>query len=422
MNTIYQKNFEQYAHDLLGRIEEALPTAQVTKTETGLLVMHRNTSASTILPLSDNSLDLGAMLSTRKAAEEKNITYDECIALLQKIDALPTPTKTEQTTATNVGPVPTPILGPDHVSKWWGLGQRHPVGHVSASLNEVDPLGKKGRKEAPDRSIKHKWQGGSPLALDEGTIAVHAGSLQTQNLKKHLVDVLPDDTKVELNDAGNLDIQRGLLKVVVQPVGGGNLFNVLTFVNQRDEWTVAVPKQMHLSFGGVVKFVFSAVDTAPKLAEEIRGEPLTTTKQSKGDGWQTVQRAFQVSPVGDTSADEEETLDQFLRSLSVSGDNLRGDTIHNGHPVSVNEHRDVSRPFADTMGGKVLVDMGRANGGVQLVDKSDLPPQKYLSHGENGVEFVTENVNTHARRYTSHGYDTVTQKPLLERWKNIISR
>lgn len=99
-------------------------------------------------------------------------------------------------------------------------------------------------------------------------------------------------------------------------------------------------------------------------------------------------------------------LAEFLRLMSVP-EHLRGSNTHGGHPVSLNEARDISRPFQDSLGGKVLVDLGRANGGVQLVERSLLPKQKYLSNGgANGVEFVEgiEAVNFKRPQYSATGW------------------
>jgi hypothetical protein len=70
---------------------------------------------------------------------------------------------------------------------------------------------------------------------------------------------------------------------------------------------------------------------------------------------------------------------------------VRGDTKHNGHPVSLNENRDISRPFSDTLGGRKLVYV--QGEGAVLVNAADIPPSKKLAwDAEHGVILTDENL------------------------------
>jgi hypothetical protein len=79
------------------------------------------------------------------------------------------------------------------------------------------------------------------------------------------------------------------------------------------------------------------------------------------------------------------------KMLGNSSGSLKGSTMHEGHPVSINENRDISRPFSDTLGGKKLVYV--QGEGAVLVNAADIPaPRKLAWHAEHGVILTDENL------------------------------
>jgi hypothetical protein len=108
------------------------------------------------------------------------------------------------------------------------------------------------------------------------------------------------------------------------------------------------------------------------------------------------------------TSDDEVDLQTFLELMRATPSHLEADRMLRGSPVSLLERRDISKPFQQGLGGKVLVDLGRANGGVQLVDKELLPKRRYLSNGpasEGGVRWVegVENVCYKRPKFAGRG-------------------
>lgn len=344
----------QYSHDIATAVEELLPNARVHSLGHSVICMHENTSISTIFPLTADKVDFTSKLYTNQNIDQHDLTLEQTLKLLQRIDALKQTTNEETTTAA-VEPAQAPATASFYsdTRQWWS--GKYPVGHESASLN-LDEARKRRAK------VSH----------------VVTGSIAEQSP----TPIIDPETSCKLGQNHSASDERKISPLALE------LANALAELARESGRADAI----------------------------LRGK----NPEDTNEDWETVPNAFS-SDDGIPEDHEDSDLEEFLRSLVAP--HLRGDTTHNGHPVSLNENRDVSRPFADTMAGKVLVDLGRANGGVQFVDRSLIPPKRMLSNGDNGVEFVTENVNRYPLRYTAHGNeDTKPTKPLLERWSKIISK
>jgi hypothetical protein len=172
------------------------------------------------------------------------------------------------------------------------------------------------------------------------------------------------------------------MKLVVSPVGA-NLFNVLTFISLNGEYQVAIPRQSSLTFGGAVKFIFDAVN-AVDTADSTKPIAYVSAKENE---------------------QEETDLDDFLRECSPGF--VPAEKMKNGKPVRLFENKqtaDASRPYEDTLGGKVLKWIPELGGAV-FVDKKDLPPEKFLSNSPNGIVMVEGKANVSYRRPMFKGFN-----------------
>lgn len=87
--------------------------------------------------------------------------------------------------------------------------------------------------------------------------------------------------------------------------------------------------------------------------------------------------------------------EKMLNGKTTSG-SLKGSTMHDGKPVSLNECRDISKPYCSTLGNKKLV--WTLNEGATLVDKSRLPKKLKLNWSPlHGVIFTPEDVPTNRK-------------------------
>ena len=66
-------------------------------------------------------------------------------------------------------------------------------------------------------------------------------------------------------------------------------------------------------------------------------------------------------------------------SGSNTPEHLKANTTHGGAPVSINESRDISKPYQDTLGGKKLVYV--PGKGAVFVNENQLPPKKETWRG-----------------------------------------
>jgi hypothetical protein len=214
-----------------------------------------------------------------------------------------------------------------------------------------------------------------------------------------------------MDDSGTITLNLDTAKIEIIPQG--NAFGVRTYVNgeQKTE-TDKVP------VGTLIPFLFSMVDKLQTLdamedesgvedvsasdafsvLRELASESGHSTDILRNKDLFDLKQGLVVSksPFGTGRRFNGEDFNSGHTADNELSASLRGDTMHHGKPVSINEQRDVSKPYSDTLGGKKLVYLPGV--GATLVDKSELPPQKKLNFDpEHGVILTDETTPTNRK-------------------------
>jgi hypothetical protein len=274
-------------------------------------------------------------------------------------------------------------------------------------------------------------------SVQENIRTSRARMLCHDQMFQKLEDVLPlaDDDDIWVDDFGatNIISDNGLLKIWVNPKGGG-FYDVDVMIGQKIQ-----PRKVQISFGNAVQYIFdlfASVDTMEDYASaekyvtrQVLDTDNTNLEVEPSEAYEILRElASELGKPTDLFRNKDlfdlnklstaapkpiagpysllDELENAFGSGSVSGSatenvfypkesepplssSLKGSQIHAGHPVSLNECRDISRPYQRTLGNKVLVDLGFPHG-VQLVDKADVPAKKYLSWNPKtgGIELV----------------------------------
>jgi hypothetical protein len=299
---------EQQNNDLLAQqIEQAIPGASVRNYGWIIIVALENKSVFSLAPLTAELVDVSGKDCFEQEYEYPSISWEQCIGFLAQVNAL-SPSTSEKTGMGALPPHDTrgafappgqkSNLGTEQSERegWTRIGEakkRDQSGRKSGSRLENafgdDPLGadryetkpnkrSEGRRASP---IGHNFAGGSPLALNESG-STHSGGkaeiMETARMAygsalfSYLKEVLPlADDECFADDAGNIIVACDVLRLQVIPKGE-NLFDVLTFIGDKAE-----PRQVQLSYGETVRYVFDLVSVVEK------GNPPTSAK-AQDDG------------------------------------------------------------------------------------------------------------------------------------------
>jgi hypothetical protein len=267
---------------------------------------------------------------------------------------------------------------------------------------------------------------------------------KTKKLLNHLREVLPiseDDIFLDASGSDafpqtNIVIEKDNLTLRIL-TKGASLFDVETMVGSR-----RLPRKTALSYSKMLQYVFDACGAEDVTAEIVNGigkpkkTPLWAPPESDedfsySDAYETLKELAVSSGAygGDDILRNHSLVD--LRALVVSKNksitpqpyptlreqlsarfdrqpmgqkkttlretiiprHLRADKLKGGAPISLNENRDVSRPYGNTLGGKKLI-MHPIHGAI-FVDKAELPEGKKLSYDPvHGAIMINESEET----------------------------
>ncbi|MCL4177295.1 MAG: hypothetical protein KJ072_06070 [Verrucomicrobia bacterium] len=408
--TTLEKNREDtecnFRDELLAeRLAELMPAGRVKKI--GYLVYVFLTEATfSIHQVADGVFDLSGKLTTtagEESIDQQGISQDrlEYILLTAYENENPTkkpsdalPQASEQTDA-------------------GGVSQYNPAKAFARPEQRVN--------RATEQSKREGWQriGEASDQVDVSAQRMAGHSLGW--LVEYLNEMLPADS-IEM-DGGKIVVKSSLAKIEVEPRDNGT-YCVRNFVAEEP-----ISERDNVPTGDLLKYlheITSRIDetratydqkNSPEDYEEITPSDVFGTlrelAEENGNPTDPIRnpslfdlRGLILSPKpfapqkGKGIGSLLEELDAYLEGkkkkqcpetptleLEQSA-SVRGDTMKDGHPVSVNENRDASRPYADTLGGKVL--RWVQGHGAVLVNKSDLPPEKFLSWDDSNGVVLTE--------------------------------
>jgi hypothetical protein len=376
---------------LCGELENQISTniegVRVKNIGSQLIILFDNKSVATVYPVTGTTVDLYCRDFQDRAIEKKDLNIETLLGLIGQIATL----QTEQTATGDVsGYSPARAFAASGQTSnrgtqaseragWQVVNEidrlKHPFGEDPLGANARNPQ-EKSRSEGNKKSaIRHNYEGGSPLNLSE-----NSGGNQTL---EYLAEMLPVDS-AEIN-GGKLvvTIESASLVATVQPNGN---FALNTFVAGE-----LILENENLPASDLIKLAFQICGyTQSKIAERDSGTDETEVEPN--DVWETIRELAKASGRSTDPLRNKDLFDlrqglcvsraPFAESARATVSNgatpaVHGATTHNGSPVSLNEGRDASRPYADTLGGKVLRYIHGI--GCVFVNKSDLPKEKFLS-------------------------------------------
>lgn len=426
MDRDFYKAEEDNTSNFAGQIESRISGVKVHNIGKGqLVVMMESGAVATVYPVTSETCDLFAKTANNDDVDLTGIAWQECLNVLRQLSDANDP------------------------DNWWQ--GKYPQGHASASLDETnststDPVSgafaQKGQRNnrATEQSEREGWQrigeeterdqsgrkNVSPIGQPEDplgrldrvkrTESVGTETPQVpQDLFDYLREMLPiEPEQIQMDNAGIITLNLDTAKIDVVPQGN-NVFGVRVFVNGEQ-----VTETDKVATGDLIRLLFSATDKIQTQLALGNDDANSIDDVSPGDAFSVLKElALENGRPGDLLRNKDLfSLRQglVLNPNTISGrrffendfnsghtaDNevsasLKGSRMHEGKPVSINENRDASRPYANTLGNKKLVYLPHV--GATLVDKSQLPPQKKLSwDARHGVVLVDENAPAPDRR------------------------
>lgn len=399
MDSELSKNQKALCDELENQIESNVPACRASNLGFSIIVFFDNQSMATLYPVTRETVDLFAQDFRDEEYDIKNLSVAKCIELLQELATL-----TEETSTGAVAPTVEP-LRPKRPLK--------PISETESRFQNSfgeDPLGQKAMNGNPDKkknsegqkvsAIRHPYAGNSPLALSENSGSSAIGSLaenEAAEVFTQLAEKLPVDGS-EILDEKTLVLTTDCVSIFVTAQDDGNFSTHTEIDGETIQETENVP------LGDLTKWLFTVCDGVQnKVAARDRDEAETEVEPnevyevlkdlaaSSGHSTDILRNKdlFDLKQglcVSRPPFDREQSPESFVAETSGSqvSASLRGSTMKNGAPVSLNENRDVSRPFSSTLGNKVLVYLPGV--GATLVDKSQLPEKKKLNWSpEHGV-------------------------------------
>jgi hypothetical protein len=450
MDKAFQRAEQDNASRLAQQIEQAIPGARVNDMGWLVLVMLENKSVFQLTPLTANTVDVSGKDLADNEYEYLGISWRQCLEFLAKVNAI-TPATSEETSTAAVAGFNTPgaFARPGQKSNrgveqseregWQRIGEekeRDQSGRKKASDHPFgeDPLGRHAMNDNPDKKKNsegrrktetgHNWEGGSPLALNEDSGSNSTGSLaenSTPETLAYLAEMLPVDAAEIEGNKLTLTITSATIIVTAQATGN---FSVQSFVDGE-----LVQQNENIPAGDLVRWLFNISDQIQKRAAERElssqaiHSPDTDLQVQPSEAYQVLKElARETGAYGGDDIIRNKSLTDLRQGLVVSKSpfsgrrffgsdfnsghaadyevsgshvlsSLRGSTVKDGHPVSINENRDMSRPFADTLGRKKLVWV--PGQGCILINTADMPHKKKLNWDpEHGVILTDEDQPT----------------------------
>jgi hypothetical protein len=385
MDKAFSQATETHCDELSKKIEATIPAARITNMGWLVLVVLPNHSVFTVAPLTSATCDVSGTDSQDQRHECENLSWEQALGFLQMVsgERIEEETERDQTGRKKVSP-----LGfPD------------------------DPLGSDRSETRPNKNsegrrasrIGHNFEGGSPLALSE-----QSGSAHPSQMYSYLSEMLPvDSADVEGN---KLALESHGVSIVVTGQADGN-FSIQSSIDGE-----VIQQSENVSAGDLIRWLFFISDAIQKRAEQNQpSEPvedvavndaysvLKELAEETGKATDPIrnkslfdlrQGLVMAKPPFDQRSGRRFFGQDFAPGHTPDPEvsaSVRGDTTHNGHPVSLNENRDASRPYANTLGGMKLVYV--QGEGAVLVDAAQIPPSKKLAwDAKHGVILTDENL------------------------------
>jgi len=392
MDKTFIRAEENNCNALAQMIENQISGCEVTNLGNQVLLMFQNKSVATVFPLTAETVDIFCQSVDDKKYDMKDVSVEKCLAFLQQIAAI-----TEETSTGDVAGYDTSkaFSAPGQKSNraveqskregWTTLKPLHEIDRLKNPFG-VDPLGEKERS----------------------SISEISGSNDDSQVLEYLAEMLPADSAEIEGD--ELILQIDSVKIRIAQETNGN-FSVQSSVAGE-----VVQEKDNVPTGNLIRWAFEIVSKIQdRVADRESGNDVEITND---DVWGTIKELARETGKSDDILRNKDLFDlkqglcvsrppfdisgrrffgdDFINETSGSqvSSSLKGSTMHDGAPVSVNEGRDISRPYADTLGGKKLVYLESI--GATFVNKSDLPKKQKLNFDpvSRQVIFTSEDVPT----------------------------
>jgi len=390
MDADFLRAAENNCNALAQAIETQISGCEVTNLGNQVLLMFQNKSVATVFPLTADTVDIFCQSVDGEEIDLKDIGIDKCLALLQKVSALTEETSTDDVAGYNTakafsatGQKSNRAIEQSKREGWTTLKPLHEIDRLKHPFG-VDPLGEK----------------------DRSSISEISGSNVDSQVLEYLAEMLPaDSAEIEGNE---LVLQIDSVEIRIAQEQSGN-FSVQSSVAGE-----VVQENDNVTTGNLIRWAFEIVSKIQgRVADSESGNDVEITND---DVWGTIKELARETGKSDDILRNKDLFDlkqglcvsrppfnrtqspeSFVAETSGSqvSSSLKGSTMHNdGKPVSINENRDLSRPYGDTLGGKKLVYL--ENIGATFVNKSDLPKKLKLNFDPNSgqVIFTSEDVPT----------------------------
>ncbi len=409
MDKIFQQAEQRNCDTLADRIETNVPGCKVTNLGNQILIMFDNKSVGTVFPLTADTVDIFIKDFQEREWDLKDVSIEKCLDVLRDVAGL-----TEETNSAGVAPVNT-------AKAFAAPGQKTNRGTEQSQREGWQRIGEEknrdqsGRKDARDYPF-----GEDPIGrLDrvkrsEGRRLTETDTPQVpEDLFSYLRDMLPmQPEQITMDDAGTITLTMDSAKIEVVPQGIH--FGVRTYVDgEQASETDKIPT------GDLIRYLFGIVDKVQTRIALGKDDANSIDDISSDDAFSTLKEFARETGKSDDILRNKDLFDlkqglvvrkspfsgrRFSGDDFNSGHNpdveisasLKGERTKDGHPVSINESRNISTPYADTLGGKKLVYL--PGQGAVLVNAKDMPPKRKLNFDpEHGVVLTEETTPTNRR-------------------------
>jgi hypothetical protein len=372
------------------QIEDTIENCRINNLGYLIFVMFDNASVASVYPLTKDLCDVFCKDCNDENYERKDLSIQDALIFLAQISSLPI----QEDTSTGA------VAGYDTSKAFAASGQKsnraieqskregwktmneneasdHPFGEDVLGRKSMSSSEKKTSEGKRKSAIAHNFEKGSPLALSESS-----GSNEINQTLSYLAEMLPaDNAEIE---GDTLTVAIDCVKIIITQQDDRN-FSIQSYVDAEK-----VQESENLSTSDLIKWAFSicgqiqsrcAARNAENNLEISNDEIFSTLKElaresGMSDDILRNKDLFNLKklsvPKSENSIHPKESVPAMESSSSVMGSNT-----HNGHPVSLNEARDASRPYADTLGGKKLVYLPGI--GATFVDVNEITPQRKLN-------------------------------------------
>ena len=393
MDKIFREHEIKNCDNLAQAFEQEISGCEVTNLGNCVLLNFDNKSVCTVYPLSAGIVDIFCKTVDDKQHDLKDVTVEKCLDFLRTVAAL-----TEETSTGSVA-------GYDGARAFAAPGQK-----INRGTEASEKMGWQRIGEGRKKSRLSEPFGRDPLgAKERRSISEVSGSSDAPQVLEYLAEMLPVDSAEIIGGELVLRIAAVEIRIVS---GASENFSIQSFVDGEP-----VQANDNVTAGNLVRWAFEIVGKIQSRAAN-KDDSGNDMEISNDDIWGTIKELARGTGKSDDILRNPDLFslrqglcvarspfenagrrffgDDFINETSGSqvSSSLQGATMHDGKPVSVNESRDISRPYADTLGGKKLVYLPGA--GATLICKSQLPKKLKLNFDPHSgqVIFTDESVPT----------------------------